>query len=149
MLAQTRGTIAAELPRQVYIEVTNRCNSLCEIRPLTYDHFLPIEPKHHLNCEQFRSIVDQLPLIEHAVLHGIDEPLLNPDLPRFVTANSSVQSCCIAPFSTTDYPHIVLGNAFQQPLAEIWNDKPYVQLREAVLSENSAPCQHCGVRWSL
>lgn len=343
MLAQTRGIIASELPRQVYIEVTNRCNSLCGSCPLTYDHFLPFEPKHHLNWGQFRRITDQLPVIERAVLHGIGEPLLNPDLPRFIehlkqrgayvlfntnavlltqakgdqlaaagldelrvsmdgttpemykrlrginkfdqiianvrafilrqrehgqerpkvsfwfvgmqenlyqlpdlvrlaadvgvseaylqrmtffgdgemskdataraenalygtledqqailihecevlatelgllfqasgattpgesmavkgshpwqgcyrpwaltyiTANGSVLPCCIAPFATTDYPHIVLGNAFQQPLAEIWNDKPYIQLREAVLGENPAPwpCQHCGVRWSL
>jgi MoaA/NifB/PqqE/SkfB family radical SAM enzyme len=81
---ETRTTIAPELPRQVYIEVTNRCNSLCASCPLTYDHFLPFEPKHHLTWSQFRQIVDQLPQIERAVLHGIGEPLLNPNLPRFV-----------------------------------------------------------------
>jgi len=80
----TRTTIARELPRQVYIEVTNRCNSLCASCPLTYDHFLPFEPKHHLTWSQFRQIVDQLPQIERAVLHGIGEPLLNPELPRFI-----------------------------------------------------------------
>jgi MoaA/NifB/PqqE/SkfB family radical SAM enzyme len=80
----TRRTIAPDLPRQVYIEVTNRCNSLCASCPLTYDHFLPFEPKHHLTWPQFRRIVDQLPQIERAVLHGIGEPLLNPQLPRFV-----------------------------------------------------------------
>jgi MoaA/NifB/PqqE/SkfB family radical SAM enzyme len=81
---ETRTMIAPELPRQVYIEVTNRCNSLCASCPLTYDHFLPFEPKHHLSWSQFRQIVDQLPRIERAVLHGIGEPLLNPNLPRFV-----------------------------------------------------------------
>src|SRR5688572_2997405 len=81
---ETRTTIAPELPRQVYIEVTNRCNSLCASCPLTYDHFLPFEPKHHLTWPQFRRMVDQLPRIERAVLHGIGEPLLNPNLPRFV-----------------------------------------------------------------
>lgn len=80
----SRSVIAPELPRQVYIEVTNRCNSLCGSCPLTYDLFLPVEPKHHLTWEQFRQIVDQLPLIERAVLHGIGEPLLNPELPRFI-----------------------------------------------------------------
>ena len=79
-----RTTIAADLPYQVYIEVTNRCNSLCASCPLTYDHFLPFEPKHHLTWPQFRRIVDQVPQIERAVLHGIGEPLLNPNLPRFV-----------------------------------------------------------------
>jgi MoaA/NifB/PqqE/SkfB family radical SAM enzyme len=79
-----RTTIAVDLPYQVYIEVTNRCNSLCASCPLTFDHFLPFEPKHHLTWPQFRRIVDQLPRIERAVLHGIGEPLLNPQLPRFI-----------------------------------------------------------------
>jgi len=30
-----RTTIAADLPQQIYIEVTNRCNSLCASCPLT------------------------------------------------------------------------------------------------------------------
>lgn len=81
---ESRTTIAPSLPSQVYIEVTNRCNSLCASCPLTYDHFLPFEPKHHLTWPQFRRIVDQLPRIERAVLHGIGEPLLNPQLPRFI-----------------------------------------------------------------
>jgi MoaA/NifB/PqqE/SkfB family radical SAM enzyme len=81
---ESRTTIAPDLPSQVYIEVTNRCNSLCASCPLTYDHFLPFEPKHHLTWPQFRRIVDQLPRIERAVLHGIGEPLLNPQLPRFI-----------------------------------------------------------------
>ncbi|HQY94473.1 radical SAM protein, partial [Caldilinea sp.] len=42
------------------------------------------EPKHHLSWEDFRRIVDQAPVIERAILHGIGEPLLNRDLPRFV-----------------------------------------------------------------
>ena len=338
---ESRAPIAPELPRQLYIEVTNRCNSLCASCPLTYDHFLPFEPKHHLTWSQFRQIVDQLPQIERAVLHGIGEPLLNPNLPRFVahlnqrgahvlfntnavlldeprgdalceagldelrvsldaatsalyhrlrgidkfqqiianlrafvarhggkrprvslwfvgmqenlhelpafvrlaaelgvpevylqrlvyfgngrrladgttmvaeqslfgtlaqrqaaliaecealaaelgltfrasgastphesvaaggahpwqgcyrpwallyiTANGTALPCCIAPFATPDYQQIVLGNLFERPLAEIWNDQPYQELRQAVLGEHPAPwpCQHCGVRWSL
>ncbi len=80
----TRSTLAPALPTQLYIEVTNYCNSLCVSCPLTYDHFLPLEPKHHLGWEDFRRIVDQTPEIRRAVLHGIGEPLLNRDLPRFV-----------------------------------------------------------------
>jgi MoaA/NifB/PqqE/SkfB family radical SAM enzyme len=81
---KARGSLAPHLPVQLYIEVTNRCNSLCKSCPLTYDHFLPHEPKHHLSWDQFRSIVDQVPHIERVVLHGIGEPLMNPDLPRFI-----------------------------------------------------------------
>jgi MoaA/NifB/PqqE/SkfB family radical SAM enzyme len=79
-----RPRVVQELPRQLYIEVTNYCNSLCVSCPLTYDHFLPYEPKHHLSWENFLRIVDQTPVIERAILHGIGEPLLNRDLPRFV-----------------------------------------------------------------
>jgi MoaA/NifB/PqqE/SkfB family radical SAM enzyme len=82
---KSRSTLAPTLPRHLYIEVTNHCNSLCISCPLTYDHFLPIEPKQHLNWENFRRIVDPLPTLERVVLHGIGEPLLNRDLPRFIS----------------------------------------------------------------
>jgi len=79
-----RSQLVKDLPTQVYIEVTNRCNSLCASCPLTYNHFDPYEPKHHLAWEDFRRIIDQFPRLDRAVLHGIGEPLLNKDLPRFV-----------------------------------------------------------------
>ncbi len=80
----TRSTLAPDLPRHLYIEVTNHCNSLCISCPLTYDHFLPFEPKQHLSWENFRRIVDSLPRLDRVVLHGIGEPLLNRELPRFI-----------------------------------------------------------------
>jgi MoaA/NifB/PqqE/SkfB family radical SAM enzyme len=69
----------------------------------------------------------------------------------YVTANGTVLPCCIAPFATADYQQIILGNALEQPIESIWNDRPYLALRQAVLSDRPAPwpCQHCGVRWSL
>ena len=81
----SRSHLAKELPTQVYIEVTNYCNSLCVSCPLTYNHFLPQEPKHHLGWNNFRRIVDQLPCLDRVVLHGIGEPLLNKELPRFIS----------------------------------------------------------------
>ncbi|HSR20173.1 MAG TPA: radical SAM protein [Anaerolineales bacterium] len=79
-----RAHLVEDLPTQVYIEVTNRCNSTCVSCPLTYDHFLPHEPKRHLSWADFRRIVDGFPRLDRVVLHGIGEPLLNKDLPRFV-----------------------------------------------------------------
>lgn len=85
ILLHTRSQLIKELPTQVYIEVTNLCNSRCISCPLTYNHFLPYEPKHQLSWDEFRRIVDQLPHLDRVVLHGIGESLLNNDLPRFVT----------------------------------------------------------------
>lgn len=79
-----RTTQGGDPPAQVYLEVTNYCNSLCASCPLTYKHFLPYEPKHHLTWEQFLQIMEQFPRLERVILHGIGEPLLNPDLPRFI-----------------------------------------------------------------
>ena len=69
----------------------------------------------------------------------------------YITATGTALPCCIAPFATTDYQQIMLGNVFERPLAEVWNDRPYQDLRAAVLGEHPEPwpCQHCGVRWSL
>jgi MoaA/NifB/PqqE/SkfB family radical SAM enzyme len=80
----TRTQVTQELPTQIYIEVTNHCNSLCLSCPLTYNQFLSYEPKHHLGWEDFRRIVDQFPRLDRVVLHGIGEPLLNNALPRFI-----------------------------------------------------------------
>lgn len=82
---QSRSHLAPQLPRQLYIEVTNYCNSLCVSCPLTYDQFLPYEAKNHLKWDHFCRIIDQLPQIDRAVLHGIGEPLLNKELPRFIS----------------------------------------------------------------
>lgn len=82
---ENRARIVEHLPGQVYIEVTNYCNSLCVSCPLTYDHFKYVEPKNHLEWDEFRRIVDQFPKLERVVLHGIGEPLLNANLARFVS----------------------------------------------------------------
>ena len=81
----SRSRLVNDLPTQVYIEVTNYCNSLCVSCPLTYNHFLPQEPKHHLTWDTFRHIVDQFPRLDRVVLHGIGEPLLNKELPHFIS----------------------------------------------------------------
>jgi MoaA/NifB/PqqE/SkfB family radical SAM enzyme len=68
----------------------------------------------------------------------------------YITANGNVLPCCIAPFSEKDYDSIILGNAFERPLMEIWNDYLYQKFRTDLLSPAPAhACQNCGVRWSL
>ena len=69
----------------------------------------------------------------------------------YITATGIALPCCIAPFATTDFPSIMLGNVLEQPLHDVWNGERYGALREAVLGTSPAPwpCQHCGVKWSL
>ncbi len=78
----TRGATATTLPRNVFIEVTNHCNLLCETCPRTFNTYE--EPKT-LAWDDFLRIVAQFPQMERAVLHGIGEPLINKDLPRIIT----------------------------------------------------------------
>jgi MoaA/NifB/PqqE/SkfB family radical SAM enzyme len=74
-------TLRPALPRSLYLETTSRCNSLCETCILTFGGR---EPAKDLGWDEFRAMVDQFPLLERVLLHGIGEPLLNRDLPRMV-----------------------------------------------------------------
>ena len=70
-----------QLPAELYIEVTNRCNSRCQTCVRTFD---TLEPPRDLTLDEFRTLVDPLPGLRRVVLHGVGEPLLNPDLPTMV-----------------------------------------------------------------
>jgi MoaA/NifB/PqqE/SkfB family radical SAM enzyme len=68
----------------------------------------------------------------------------------YVTATGNVLPCCIAPFTATPYRDIVLGNLCRQTVAEVWDGDAYRRWRAAMLDGvPPAPCQGCGVRWSL
>lgn len=69
------------LPRSIYIEPTSRCNEFCQQCPRT---LLSREEDRDLTFDNFRVIVDQFPVLDRVVLHGLGEPLLNKDLPRMV-----------------------------------------------------------------
>src|SRR3974390_1268991 len=76
-----RTEVAVRLPVCVYLEVTNRCNLLCTTCPRTYEE---LEPPADMSWDLFRRIVDQLPRIERAVMHGVGEPMLVKNLPKMV-----------------------------------------------------------------
>ena len=61
--------------------MTNRCNLLCTTCPRTYEE---LEPPADMSWELFTSIVDQVPGLQRAVMHGVGEPMLVKDLPRMV-----------------------------------------------------------------
>jgi MoaA/NifB/PqqE/SkfB family radical SAM enzyme len=73
--------IADQGPVCLYLETTNRCNLLCTTCPRTYEE---LEPPADLSWELFTRIVDQVPGLARAVLHGVGEPMLVKDLPRMV-----------------------------------------------------------------
>jgi len=68
-------------PVCLYLETTNRCNLLCTTCPRT---FVELEPPADLRWELFVSIVDQLPDLQRAVLHGVGEPMLVKNLAQMV-----------------------------------------------------------------
>lgn len=69
------------LPRSIYIEPTSRCNEFCQQCPRT---LLSREEDRDLSFDDFRRVVDQFPVLDRVVLHGLGEPLLNKELPRMV-----------------------------------------------------------------
>ncbi len=78
---EARASAARQDPICIYLETTNRCNLLCTTCPRTYEE---LEPPADMSWDLFRRIVDQLPRIERAVLHGVGEPMLVKRLPDMV-----------------------------------------------------------------
>ena len=76
-----RPAVTQQLPICLYLEVTNRCNLLCTTCPRTYAQ---LERPADLSWHLFTRIVDQLPGLSRAVLHGVGEPMLVAKLPRMV-----------------------------------------------------------------
>jgi MoaA/NifB/PqqE/SkfB family radical SAM enzyme len=68
-------------PVCIYLETTNRCNLLCTTCPRTYEE---LEPPADMSWSLFTSIIDQVPNLQRAVLHGVGEPMLVKNLPKMV-----------------------------------------------------------------
>src|SRR5271163_4517070 len=78
---RTDSDLPTHEPVCLYLETTNRCNLLCTTCPRTYEE---LEPPADMSWKLFTSIVDQVPNLQRAVLHGIGEPMLVKNLPRMV-----------------------------------------------------------------
>ena len=70
-----------DLPRNLYLEVTNRCNLKCKACILYRGSW---ESPRDLTYDELVRITDQLPDLKRIALHGIGEPLLNEDLPAMI-----------------------------------------------------------------
>jgi len=77
----TREATIESGPKVVFIEVTNRCNLLCQTCPRTY---FQREPLKSLSLNEFINIAEQFPDMQRALLHGVGEPLLNRELPEII-----------------------------------------------------------------
>src|SRR5438067_7314397 len=75
------GPVAQAEPVCLYLDTTNRCNLLCTTCPRTYAE---LEPPADMSWDLFTSIIDQVPDLVRAVLHGVGEPMLVKNLPRMV-----------------------------------------------------------------
>jgi MoaA/NifB/PqqE/SkfB family radical SAM enzyme len=68
----------------------------------------------------------------------------------YITANGNVLPCCISPWTGKDYRGLILGNAFTQDFAHIWNGKRYQQFRRDFETDVPPdPCRGCGSLWSI
>lgn len=76
-----RSAVAEAPPVCLYLEVTNRCNLLCDTCPRTFEE---LEAPADMSWSLFTKIVDQVPNIARVVLHGVGEPMLVRDLPRMI-----------------------------------------------------------------
>ena len=78
---EQRAPQAVAPPVCLYLEVTNRCNLLCETCPRTFEE---LEPPADMSWELFTRIVDQVPDVARVVLHGVGEPMMVKALPRMI-----------------------------------------------------------------
>ena len=69
------------LPKNLYIETTNRCNLRCT-GCILYRGIR--EPERDISLDEFIMITGQLPELERIALHGVGEPLLNQKLPGMI-----------------------------------------------------------------
>lgn len=78
-----REEVVPELPGELYIETTNRCNLKCRTCP---QYWGMDEVAADLTVSQVKRILDCFPDVRRVVLHGIGEPLLNRELPEIIAA---------------------------------------------------------------
>ena len=77
MTPDRRPAVVDTLPRSLYLEATNRCDSRCQTCVRT---FRALEPPADLTLARVREVVEPLPRLDRVVLHGIGEPLLNREI---------------------------------------------------------------------
>jgi radical SAM protein with 4Fe4S-binding SPASM domain len=72
-----RPAVVPTLPRSLYLETTNRCDSECQTCIRTFN---TLEPPRDLTLADVQRLVAPFPVLDRVVLHGIGEPLLNKQI---------------------------------------------------------------------
>jgi MoaA/NifB/PqqE/SkfB family radical SAM enzyme len=80
MAQPCRPAVVGVLPRSLYLETTNRCDSKCQTCIRTFE---TLEPPADLTLERVRMIAEQFPALDRVVLHGIGEPLIESGLDEY------------------------------------------------------------------
>lgn len=74
------GALPLPLPRRLHLEITNRCNSLCETCVRTMDP----DPDRDLSPEELTALLEPLTALESVALQVNGEPLLYPHLGELI-----------------------------------------------------------------
>jgi MoaA/NifB/PqqE/SkfB family radical SAM enzyme len=117
--------VASNLPRELYVEVTNRCNSHCQACVRTFDRQ---EPLRDMQLSEFRAIVDEFPVLNRVVLHGIGEPLLNADLVAMIRYLKDRHPTVSVLFNSNA---VLLDEGWQQALIDVGLDEYRVSIDAA------------------
>jgi MoaA/NifB/PqqE/SkfB family radical SAM enzyme len=120
-----RNPVAERLPRELYVEVTNRCNSRCQTCIRTFEL---LEPLRDLTLAELQAIVDQFPALERVVLHGIGEPLLNPELAAMIRYVKDQHPSAVVLFNSNA---VLLDEDWQRALIDAGLDEFRVSLDAA------------------
>ena len=126
-----RNPFAEELPRELYVEVTNRCNSHCQTCIRTFEL---LEPLRDLSLAEFCAIVDQFPVLDRVVLHGIGEPLLNVELPAMIRYVKDQHPSAVVLFNSNA---ILFDEGWQRALIDAGLDEFRVSLDAATAATYS------------
>jgi len=76
-----------EFPDKLSVEITTKCNLQCEICPKQSPNYH--QPESDMDFETFERLKSVLPHVKSLVLSGIGEPLLHPDIEKFVALASA------------------------------------------------------------
>jgi MoaA/NifB/PqqE/SkfB family radical SAM enzyme len=136
-MAQSQQALFRRATREE-LTLVRRCEQICQERGITFRAAGSATPSE--------SIVRD---IGERPWSGCQRPYTL----TYITSSGNVLSCCFAPFghkSAREYrEERVLGNVFQESLAQIWQGERYEAFRRAFESDHPARhCAQCGTNWS-